>query len=317
MFKVSIIIPVYNVSQYIERCLLSVINQTYKDIEIILVDDASPDDSIIKVRRIMKLYPDKNISIVTHTKNKGPSAARNLGVKSSVGDYIFFLDSDDVIPEEAITLLVKKASLYQVDVVMGDMDVINASSKRYPSLNLQERDILYGNEILKSFLQKRWYEMPWNKLVKRELFFQNDCWFYEGIVHEDNLWAFQIARNSNSMAICKQLTYLYCINPQSITYKLSKKNFDSLYVIIDKILEEYNSIKDEETRYLLCVYLWKLRIFFLKKIIESGLNKDYIHIIYEQISSLFSHKLFSDFSMPILMLLKYTLLKYLYKAKFG
>ena len=78
MLKVSIIIPVYNVSQYIERCLLSVIKQTYKDIEIVLVDDASPDDSMLKVQKIIALHPEDHITVVTHEKNKGLSAARAL-----------------------------------------------------------------------------------------------------------------------------------------------------------------------------------------------------------------------------------------------
>ena len=317
MFKVSIIIPVYNVSQYIERCLLSVINQTYKDIEIILVDDASPDDSIIKVRRIMKLYPDKNISIVTHTKNKGLSAARNTGVRFSTGDYLFFLDSDDAIPENAIMYLVKKMCQNPVDLVVGTIDIIGASSKKFPSLKLSDEKIWNGSEVLNSFLKKEWYEMAWNKLINKKLFFQKNCWFQEGIVHEDNLWSFQIARESYTMIVCEQPTYLYYIRPQSITQKKTEKNFDSLYVIITKILEEANTIKEKKTLYLLCEYLWNLRLYFLKNLIKSNLSGDYICSIYKRIDSVYSHKLFSDFSMPILMLLKYKLLKYSYKAKFG
>ena len=98
MLKISIIIPVYNVSLFIERCLLSVVEQRHEALEVILVDDASPDDSMEKARRFLSGYPKLDYKIVTHPQNKGLSAARNTGVKHSTGAYLYFLDSDDALP---------------------------------------------------------------------------------------------------------------------------------------------------------------------------------------------------------------------------
>ena len=315
MLKVSIIIPVYNVSQYIERCLLSAINQTYQNIEIILVNDASPDDSILKAQKIIDQYVGLNVSIITHDKNRGLSAARNTGVKASTGDYLFFLDSDDAISENAVMLLIGKVTQYHVDLVVGSIDIVGASSKKYPSLNLSEEKIYYKSEILNSFLKKEWYEMACNKLIKRDLFFQKDCWFQEGIVHEDNLWSFQIAQCCYSMSICKQSTYFYYIQPQSITQKKKERNFDSLCFIIRKIIESSNLIREKDSRFLLCYYLWELKIFCLKSLLKSDLSKNYILKVYRELNFLYTNKLFREYRRPISILLKDKFLNCLCKVK--
>ncbi len=304
MFKVSIIIPVYNVSQYIERCLLSVIKQTYKDIEILLVDDASPDDSILKARKIMDQYPKYDISIITHEKNKGLSAARNSGVRASSGDYLFFLDSDDAIPNDAIKLLTDKVIQHHVDLVVGGIEIIGASSKKFPSLKLSGEKVWFNPDVLNSFLRKEWYEMACNKLIKRDLFFQKGCWFQEGIVHEDNLWSFQIAQCCHSMVVCKQSTYFYYIQPQSITQKKTERNFDSLCFVIKKMLESSGLICEKETKFLLSHYLWELKIFCLKSLLKSNLSKAYIHKIYRKLNVLYTNKLFGEFRKPMSLLLK-------------
>lgn len=125
MLKISIIIPVYNVSLFIERCLLSVVEQRHEALEVILVDDASPDDSMEKARRFLSGYPKLDYKIVTHPQNKGLSAARNTGVKHSTGAYLYFLDSDDALPENAIAILADKAIADRPDFVMGDMRILS------------------------------------------------------------------------------------------------------------------------------------------------------------------------------------------------
>ena len=312
---ISSIIPIYNVSQYIERCLLSVINQTYKDIEIILVDDASPDDSILKARKIVNQYPQYDISIITHEKNKGLSAARNSGVRASSGDYLFFLDSDDAIPNDAIKLLTDKVIQHHVDLVVGGIEIIGASSKKFPSLKLSGEKVWINPDVLNSFLRKEWYEMAWNKLVKRDLFFQKGCWFQEGIVHEDNLWSFQIAQCCHSMVVCKQSTYFYYIQSQSITQKKTERNFDSLCFVINKMIESSGLICERETKFLLSYYLWELKIFCLKSLLKSNLSKAYIHKIYRKLNVLYTNKLFGEFRKPMSLLLKDKFLDYLCKVK--
>ena len=98
--KVSIIVPVYNVAKYIERCLLSVLNQTWQDLEVILVNDCTLDDSMEIARRVVASHPRGTVvRCLEHEENRGLSAARNTGISASVGDYLYFLDSDDYISE--------------------------------------------------------------------------------------------------------------------------------------------------------------------------------------------------------------------------
>ena len=106
--KVSIIIPVYNVSAYIERCIKSVMNQTYNDIECIIVDDATPDDSIVKCEQMIVAYDGPiRFSILHHQQNRGLSAARNTGTEVATGEFLYYLDSDDEITLDCIETLMK------------------------------------------------------------------------------------------------------------------------------------------------------------------------------------------------------------------
>lgn len=127
MLAVSVIIPVYNVSLYVERCLQSVLAQTYPVRECIIVDDASPDDSIAKCERLIDSYEgDMRFLILHHSKNRGLSAARNTGLKAATGGYIFFLDSDDEITPDCIerlsTPIEKDPS---IEMVQGNHQVIS------------------------------------------------------------------------------------------------------------------------------------------------------------------------------------------------
>ena len=126
MVNVSIIIPVYNVEQYIESCLYSVINQTYKGtLECIIVNDCTPDQSMEVVNRLLSVYQGNILfKIINHQENKGLSAARNSGVKIAKGDYLYFLDSDDILVENAIKLLSNLSLQSFPDVIMGDFDLI-------------------------------------------------------------------------------------------------------------------------------------------------------------------------------------------------
>ena len=108
---VSIIVPIYNVADYIEKCLLSVLNQTYRNIEVVLVNDCTPDNSIEVVQIILEGYKaDRQIQILHHTINRGLSAARNTGIDAAKGEYIFFLDSDDWISEDCIERMLQLAA---------------------------------------------------------------------------------------------------------------------------------------------------------------------------------------------------------------
>ena len=192
--KVSIIIPFYNVEDYIERSLNSALNQSYDDIEIILVNDCSTDHSLEKVEKIVASSRRLSyVKLVQHAQNRGVAAARNSGVDNSTGDYIYFLDSDDEIPVSAIADLVAAAGEGKPDIVIGNYEVIGGNKSDYISIKANCRDIEGKGAVLSSFLSKQWNDGTANKLESRQMIVNNRIRFYEGIVHEDILWSFEIS----------------------------------------------------------------------------------------------------------------------------
>lgn len=258
MLKVSIIIPVYNVASYIEDCLNSVLNQTYPNIECIIVDDCGQDDSMCIVKSILTAKsPRIEIRIVTHEVNKGLSEARNSGIREATGDYLYFLDSDDYMAENAIERMVVMVKKHAVDFVIGDIVTFGEASEQKDFLRM-ESGYLFGNEkISYSYSESQWYMMAWNKMISRSFLLNNEIFFAPNIYHEDELWSFKLALVANSMAICNKVTYFYRIRRNgSIMSNLTMKHMEDMLFIFDACL----SLSEEYHR--ACIYS-KLRTFYL------------------------------------------------------
>ena len=227
--KVSIIIPIYNVAPYIADCLQSVLAQKYSSLEVILVNDVTPDDSMMQAAPwIEKLQERFEVKVVNHTKNRGLSAARNTGMEVATGDWIYFLDSDDEITPNCIGLLVAKAAEHSdVDFVIGNVKIVG-STWNFP---LKCDPYVTGNEyILHNYTTYQWYMMAVNRLYKKTYLQQYKMTFKEGLLHEDELYSFQVATTARAMAAVYEDTYIYKVrNVGSITatkYKL--KNLEDI-----------------------------------------------------------------------------------------
>ncbi|MGN1124999.1 MAG: glycosyltransferase family 2 protein, partial [Candidatus Gastranaerophilaceae bacterium] len=188
MCKVSVIIPIYNVEQYLARCLDSVINQTYKNLEIICVNDCSPDNSI----NILEEYSQKDnrIKIIQREKNGGLSAARNSGFDIAVGEYVYFLDSDDWIDLDYIEKMVAIASKYDSDIVLNTNIVYEYSdkpSKEFVWYTYHEKSpdgVVLSREMAVNFT----HCMTPCHLYKRDFILNHHFTFPEGYKHEDNYY---------------------------------------------------------------------------------------------------------------------------------
>lgn len=224
MTKVSIIIPVYNVSDYIERCVGSVMNQTYQNIECILVDDCSPDDSITKAESMISQYGGPiEFMILHHQENKGLSGARNTGIKHSTGDYLYFLDSDDEITPTCVESLMRAAredpssEIVQgysccplVDPVLPDRERL---AKQLLPLSLK------SNEDIRLCYYKKTEIIrtsAWDKLVKRSFMLNHNLLFREGVCFEDTLWLFYVFKYITSINLVRDHTHFYHIRSNSI-----------------------------------------------------------------------------------------------------
>ena len=250
--KVSIIIPIYKVEQFIEDCLRSVYNQSYKNLEIILVDDCTPDDSMLIARNFVskkELPKGMEIKFLSHKKNRGLSAARNTGIDAATGDYIYFLDSDDELSPDCISLLAEPLKKRQYDFIIGDY-IITGSYNEYPPLKLEEGEYLGNQAIFHYYCHKLFYMMAWNKLCNLEFIKKEKLFFKEGLIHEDELWSLQVALVATSMYAIRKPTYVYKIRQGSITENENEREkikfLIRVFKIIDDILknDQIHSFKD-------------------------------------------------------------------------
>lgn len=265
--KVSIIIPIYNVSKYIERCLVSALSQTWDELELILVNDCTPDDSMAIVYKILAMHPRKDIvTVLTHKQNRGLSAARNTGICKAIGDYVYFLDSDDYLPVNAIELLSGPAINYSVDFVVGNYEV-KGEKKWVPPLLLDTCLLLDNKTILRTYSKDQWYVMAWNKLVNKSFLVQNNLFFKEGIIHEDDLWSFQLACKAKNAYVVNAITYLYSIQPNSITGNPSIRNIECRVFIIEYLFDFINTnIQYRKNRYIYILFE-KLKVKYFDRIL--------------------------------------------------
>ncbi len=246
--NVSIIIPIYNVEQYIERCVNSVINQTYRQLEVILVDDCSPDHSFDIAKQIVeKSEKSKDLEILylKHETNRGLSAARNTGIKAAKGDYIYLLDSDDEITPLCIEKLISLAQKYpDVNIVQGNTWY---NEERFKWLDLSTKN-LPEYSCDKQWIRKQFINVDynlidnvpttaWNKLFQRRWFVDNNLWYKEGLIHEDEHWRLMYWKYIDSIAFCNDITYKYYIRQDSIITRCKSK--DQRYHAFLEIYKEY------------------------------------------------------------------------------
>ena len=264
--KISVIIPIYNVQQYLEVCLASVVGQTYQDYEIIAVNDCTDDNSMEVLDACVEKYhiPADRIRVIRHDKNRGLSAARNTGIRSSNAEYVYFLDSDDTITANCLEKLVAVVDRNGkcLDMVVGDY-VFDGPELGCPHINVK-REVLTGSEYIKAYCKEQVYPMAWNRLVRREFIVCNNLYFEEGLIHEDTLWNFQVLQYIKSVGIVKDITYTYRVRSNSIqSSKDFEKHFKANSYIVGRLAEimfdctklrfnkyVYNFVEQEKLRHL-------------------------------------------------------------------
>ena len=210
--KVSIVLPIYNVEKYLRRCIDSVINQTLREIEIILVDDGSPDDC----GQICDEYCKKDERIkVIHQKNRGLSAARNSGIEIATSEYICFIDSDDYIEKDMIEYLYNNAKKYNTDITCCGFTNIYENGINEKITTVKEKKIYSSKEALDIHLLSGYIEVvAWNKLYKLELF--ANIRYPEGLLYEDMLTTYKLLDISNNILLLPDSKYYYCKRKNSI-----------------------------------------------------------------------------------------------------
>ena len=215
MPKVSVIVPVYNVEKFIRRCLISIQQQSLDDIEIIVVNDATPDNSMAIVQELAK--DDHRITILNHEKNMGLMWTRRTGYMAATGDYITFCDSDDYLSTNALNILFNEAVRTDADIVSGNYKYIKTNGE----IVQQENRLSYGNDtkgVLKSLLQKEFGHNLWGKIYKTSLLQDNILKTYKYVTNgEDGILFYQLLNYVNKVVQIDSSVYFYCQNNESST----------------------------------------------------------------------------------------------------
>ncbi len=241
---ISIIVPVYNVKEYLEKSVKSIINQTYKNIEIILVDDGSTDGSDKLCDKLAKI--DNRIKVI-HKINGGVSQARNVGIDIAKGEYISFVDSDDFVTQDFCETLYNVLKENDADISSVKFRMIRENGEKIYE-NGEDKDKLVpiktkvyeGNDIIKeTLLMKSFKSYACTKLYKKEIFEKHR--FKENINYEDLLFNYEVMKNTKKVAYINKECYLYVKRKNSITATCSEKNINNF---IDIIIYRYDELKD-------------------------------------------------------------------------
>ena len=218
--KLSIIIPVYHVAPYIEDCLRSVMRQTYTgSMECLIVDDCGTDDSMAIAERLIASYEGPIVfQIFHHERNRGLSAARNTGTLAAKGDYLYYLDSDDVITEDCIALLMGKAEEYpEAELVQGNCCRHTLTGETVIRIKQYALAVVSSNAEVRECYYRQMSVNVWNKLIRRDFLIDHHLFNKEGIIFEDQLWSFYLLKYLNKACFVSAITYHWRQRPHSIT----------------------------------------------------------------------------------------------------
>lgn len=243
--ELSIIVPIYNVEDYLEECLESLYNIKNIELEIILVNDGSKDNSFKIMEKFKDMYPEKTVLI--NKENGGLSSARNAGMKAAVGEYISFIDSDDFIDVDEFERFFKEGQKDKLDVIVGNMRYYTPEKTGDPLFRsdmIKNSGILKGIDFFWELFQKPkcFREEVVDDIYRREFLLKNDIWFNENIVHEDSEFTPLVYLKAEKVRYIDRAFYFYRQRTGSIMNKVSEKSIVSLESICERFFDEYKKL---------------------------------------------------------------------------
>ena len=236
MADISIIVPIYNAEKYLNKCIDSLVNQTKKELEFILVNDGSTDST----EEIIKSYKDNRIKYFKN-KNQGIGKTRNFGIDKATGKYLMFLDSDDYLDEQACEKLYNKATKENSDLVVFDFYRVEDNLKKVTIKDFKPTSLKDNPSVLLDINLG-----PSNKLFKRELIDKNNTRFIENLKYEDTPFITEIIKNAKKITKLNEYLHYYVIHSNSQTTVRDERVFDIIKIveIIRKQFEKQSNMKE-------------------------------------------------------------------------
>lgn len=234
----SIIVPVYNVDKYLSDCLDSIFTQTFRDFEVISINDASTDNSYSILIDYASKHP--NMKVINLIKNQGLSHARNVGMDIANGKYFIFVDSDDMIATDMLEILWKNIRDENIDLLYFNMEFLieaNWAKQKVRDVNYTEFEGIYsGMQMFAKLYKNKQLKVEVCRQLYAKKFIEDNCLrFYEGILHEDNLFSFLCAMKAKRVRNINDKLYIYRQRNGSIMSSVNEKRMDSLIIVISEI----------------------------------------------------------------------------------
>lgn len=324
---ISIIVPVYNVEKYIDRCMTTLLGQTYKNIEVILVDDGSPDGC----PKLCDEYAKKDSRVkVVHKENGGLGYARNSGLDIATGEYIAFVDSDDYVTEDMCEKLMSAAMKYNADIVYGGIFYDeNGVIKRRPGV---QQPVVWKGDEVKEFLLDLIAMKPeekqdtiievsvWKAIFRKKIFDDYNIRFVSEreFISEDIIFNIDYISKACSVVLIPKPVYYYCTNPNSLSKSFRVDRFERtkiMYFEIKRKLEvlyEHETVRERSDRYLIANARSNMKTIVRHKPVIGK------QVMYEAMASIYNDKTFVEAlsRYPIQRLPnKYALIALLMKSK--
>ena len=277
--KASVIIPVYNTEKYVRQAVESIRLQTLKDIEIIIVNDGSTDGSMTILEELAA--QDERIKLFSQ-ENQGQSIARNFALQKVGGKYLYFMDSDDYLENEALELCFEKAESNNLDFVLFDAEILNpqdttAIDITYQRTQIMDEESIYtGNELLNLFIRKYIFTpSPCLSFINIAFLRQKNLSFYPGIIHEDQLFTCKLYLNANKvMCIAKPFFKRRFRSDSTMTNRFAWKNMRGYLTVTAELLQyaskhpEYKKLIDLFLSQMLDASVWQAHVLPLKEKIK-------------------------------------------------
>lgn len=265
--ELSIIVPIYNVEDYLEECLKSLYNIKNIKLEIILVNDGSKDNSFKIMEKFKEIYPEKTVLI--NKKNGGLSSARNAGMEAAVGEYISFIDSDDFVDSDDFEKFFREGQKDKLDVMVGNMRYYTpekTGDSLFRSDIVKNSGIVNGIDFFWNLFQKPkcFREEVVDDIYKREFLLKNNIWFNENIVHEDSEFTPLVYLKAEKVRYIDRAFYFYRQRTGSIMNKVSEKSMTSLEMICERFFDEYkklDSTKEKEVLSTLILSFYSVVVY--------------------------------------------------------
>ncbi|MCD8081103.1 MAG: glycosyltransferase [Bacteroides sp.] len=261
--KVSVIVPLYNTEEYVHAAVSSVMNQTLPEIEIIVINDGSTDNSLDIVNKLAE--EDRRIRIFSQT-NQGLSITRNQGVLHATGEYLYFMDSDDIIDETTLAACYERCLSHQLDFVFFNAEVLNKESK-WASLLHYERDpekirenqVYTGSEALRIQLDSNsYYSSACLSVIRTDFFRRHRLGFYPHIVHEDELFTALLYLHADRTGFINQTFFKRRFRDDSImTSKFAQKNMQGYFTVADNLLD-FRTSQTKDNQQLIDLFLRRM-----------------------------------------------------------